>query len=865
MPQDRHTSPALSLPAETSQEEARSGDALLSQLLSQQSALTEIAQRALAEQRLEALLSVTVSLVARALETELVSVAELTERGDLRVVAGVGWREGVVGAQVLGRETGSQSGFTLSVGEPVIVADLHEEERFSVLPVLLEHGAVAGLSVRIGGPEQPYGALSAWTRRRGRFSPEDASFLQAVADVLAGAVGRLRVEAELRRSRDELAAIVGSVQDGILVSSRDGRLLYANETAARLDRFASAGALLAATPEEVEKRFTVFDEDGEPMSPEQMPSRLALASGRQTPEKLVRVVWHDTGEQRWQVLQATPLHDEGGGIDKVIIVVRDITTQRRESGDRQFLTEALATLSATLDQEQAARTLTRLCVPSLGDYCAVDLLDVDGSIVQVALAHAEAEAAALAWRLRRQRPSQPTDSSGPARVIRDGRPELVLAAQLEHADRAADADAPTQQMLTLGIRSWLRVPLLARGRSIGALTIGVTAAERVLDEHDLGLAQELGARAGVALENARLFENARDRRAELDAVLAAMADAVLVFDASGRLRLTNRAAEELFASNPPRSVESLRERVRPDEEGPAAYNTIGHMDAGGGSGDTLGDLEGEVQLAGSGRWYELRRYRSRRTSADRGERHGPFVVVLRDVSEARAARAAREAFLGVLSHELRTPITTIYGGSELLERDLDPEQRRDVVRDIQAESERLARLVEDLLVMTRVERGGVEIGDEPVLMQRLIPSVARSLQLRLPGLDVRMGVEENLPAVRGDATYLEQVLRNLMTNAVRYGAGLERGIEVVAEAAADRVYVRVLDHGPGLGAEDPERLFDLFYRSPSAQSVPGGAGIGLFVCRRLVEAMGGGIEASSRPEGGSEFCLYLPIIESDLS
>ena len=122
-----------------------------------------------------------------------------------------------------------------------------------------------------------------------------------------------------------------------------------------------------------------------------------------------------------------------------------------------------------------------------------------------------------------------------------------------------------------------------------------------------------------------------------------------------------------------------------------------------------------------------------------------------------------------------------------------------------------------------------------------------------------------MPAVRGDATYLEQVLRNLMTNAVRYGEGLRYGIEVVGEAAAERVYVRVQDHGPGLDEDDPERLFDLFYRSRSALSVPGGAGIGLFVCRRLAEAMGGGIEARTREEGGSEFTLYLPTIETDLA
>ena len=793
------------------------------------------------------------------------SIAELGAEGGLRMVAGVGWRPGVVGRLKLAGGIGSQSGFTLQTGGPVIVPDLRLEQRFRIVPEVLDHGAVAGLSVRIGGVEQSFGVMSAWSSRVGRFSREDANFLQAVANVLAGALGRLRVEAELRRSRDELAAIVSTVTDGILVRGRDGQLLYANEPAARLNRYPSREALVAAPPGESEARFAIFDEEGQPLVGDRLPSRRALHSGSQTPEQLVRVVWHESGEERWQILQATPLHSEDGGIDKVVVVIRDITEQRRETSNRQFLAEALATLSATLNRADAARQLAELCVARLADYCAVDLLAVDGSIALTAVAHADGRSAALAWELRERFPVQPGDATGPARVMREGETEFVPSLSHLPAAGAAELDGPISSMLELGLTSWLRVPLMARGGPIGSLTLGRSGPAR-LDEHGVALAQELGARVGIALENAHLFEAAQDRRSELDAVLAAMADAVLVFDASSRLRLTNRAAEQLFAGTPPRSVGRLHELVV--QHGAERYAAGRSVERGPGKerqSDALAGLEGEVQLAGSNRWYELRRYRSRRTPADRGERHGPFVVVLRDITDTRAARAAREAFLGVLSHELRTPITTIYGGSELLERALDSEQRGEVVRDIRAESERLARLVEDLLVMTRVERGGVEIADEPVLMQRLIPTVLRSMEARYGGVNIEPRLEDNLPAVRGDATYLEQVLRNLLTNAVRYGDGLAKGIMLEAQAVGARVRVTVSDHGSGLGEDDPERLFDLFYRSAWAQSVPGGAGIGLFVCRRLVEAMGGSISARSRPQGGAEFSFELPVIETDVA
>jgi signal transduction histidine kinase len=270
----------------------------------------------------------------------------------------------------------------------------------------------------------------------------------------------------------------------------------------------------------------------------------------------------------------------------------------------------------------------------------------------------------------------------------------------------------------------------------------------------------------------------------------------------------------------------------------------------------------EVQIDGGPRWTDVRRYRTGVGLTP--DPRAPTVMVLRDVTEARATQAAREAFLGVLSHELRTPITTIYGGSELLQRGLDDTRRDEVITDIRVESERLARLVEDLLVMTRIERGTVEINDEPILVQRLLPSVVRAFNVQRPDVEVSLALSERLPAVRGDATYVEQVVRNLLTNAVRYGGGAEFGVEIAAAEDSATVWVRVLDRGPGLGESDPEKLFELFYRSDAARSVPGGAGIGLFVCRRLIEAMGGRTWAASRADGGAEFGFTLPIVESDV-
>jgi GAF domain-containing protein len=232
----------------------------------------------------------------------------------------------------------------------------------------------------------------------------------------------------------------------------------------------------------------------------------------------------------------------------------------------------------------------------------------------------------------------------------------------------------------------------------------------------------------------------------------------------------------------------------------------------------------------------------------------------------REAQRRREAFIGVMSHELRTPITTIYAGTKFLSRSGRGAARREAVRevlaDVQAESERLYRLVEDLLVITKVERGRVEPAGEPLLLQRLLPRMAAAEQAASRGLHVEVDVPESLPTVRGEETYVEQVVRNFLSNARKYSP-LGGTVRLTGEATDTEVIVRVLDEGPGFPAEEGERLFELFYRSPSTAEKASGAGIGLFVTRQLVEAMGGRAWAKPRTKRGAEFGFALPRLPED--
>jgi signal transduction histidine kinase len=241
-------------------------------------------------------------------------------------------------------------------------------------------------------------------------------------------------------------------------------------------------------------------------------------------------------------------------------------------------------------------------------------------------------------------------------------------------------------------------------------------------------------------------------------------------------------------------------------------------------------------------------------------RDGSEAIVLRDVTEARQSRGLREAFLGMLSHELRTPVTSIYAAADLLRRNtsaLDADERAGLMEDISVEAERLLRLVDDLLVLAYYEEG-LDLIKEPSLLQRVVPAIVVHERRRWSGIDIDLRIGPDLPVVIGDETSVQQVVRNLISNAAKYGGGRQVIVDLRASDEERGAIVSVLDRGHGVSADETESLFRPFYRSPSTAAMSSGAGVGLYVCRRLVEAMGGHMWARPRDGGGSEFGFWLP-------
>lgn len=238
--------------------------------------------------------------------------------------------------------------------------------------------------------------------------------------------------------------------------------------------------------------------------------------------------------------------------------------------------------------------------------------------------------------------------------------------------------------------------------------------------------------------------------------------------------------------------------------------------------------------------------------------HEARTELARLVDDLQARAEAGEAFVGVLSHELRTPVTTIYGMANVLRRSPGRDDRELLVEDIEEEAERLRRIVEDLLVISRVESGAMSLALEPVLVQRLVPTILVDLERRFPSVDFRLAIPTDLPPVAADEGAVRQVFTNLLSNAAKYGGGLPVTLAGRRESTAALV-IEVVDRGPGIPDEDRERVFDLFYRSPGSSRAASGTGIGLYVVRRLVQAMGGRVDAGERLGGGTVLSVRLPV------
>jgi signal transduction histidine kinase len=397
-------------------------------------------------------------------------------------------------------------------------------------------------------------------------------------------------------------------------------------------------------------------------------------------------------------------------------------------------------------------------------------------------------------------------------------------------DQVARSETLRGLLARMGIRSLALLPLSSRGSFLGLLALCWTD-RHLLDREQEALLGLAGNQIAGALEAALRLEEAERAAGEARAVFYAIADGVLLTDPFGRVTAINRALESLTGWT------EAEARGRP-------------------YADVL-PVTGEQLLTRYGRKVPVAV--SSAPILDPGGRVVGGVDVIRDVSREREIDEVKSALISTVSHELRTPLTLIHGFAELLVlRDMPVERQRSAAEEILEASRRLARLIDDLLSVSRMESGRLVLDPRPLDLAAVVERMLSPFRAMATRHTLRAKLPGSLPVVWGDPDKVEQILTNLVGNAIKYSP--EGGeVLVTVEHNEDSVQVSVRDQGIGMSPRDMGQLFEKFYRVDRDEvRRAGGTGLGLYITKRLVEMHGGRLWAESWPGVGSVFRFTLP-------
>ncbi len=301
-----------------------------------------------------------------------------------------------------------------------------------------------------------------------------------------------------------LETILHGVADGVIVRDRSGELVYGNAAAAEILGYDSVESLLAGPVSGVVARAEVMDEQGRRLGAGELPGALAL-NGKESPERILRLRHPVPGEERWILAKARPRRGDDGEVELAIIILEEITAQKRAERAQAFLAESSRVLGGSLDYSKTLVELARLGAAEVADWCSVDVLDRNGALTPVAVAHDDETLVEAMVRLRAENPLDADSSEGIPAVIRsassqlahDPGPEAIGWRGLDDEERAA--------FEAIGLRSLMIAPMIADGEALGTIAFASGPRGRRFDDDDLALAEEVARRAGMAILHSRLY------------------------------------------------------------------------------------------------------------------------------------------------------------------------------------------------------------------------------------------------------------------------------------------------------------------------------------------------------------------------
>ena len=618
--------------------------------------------------------------------------------------------------------------------EPLIIEDAREHPLVRDNLAIPDLGVVAYAGIPLRTKEgQILGSFCAIDTAPHAWTAAEIAML---TDFAAAALSEIELRATARandRARYEWLALLDSSGEGIFGLDPDGRCTFINPAALAFFGYRIEECLGHDMHELVHSRRP----DGSPYPIEESLISQALRTGVAIHLR-EKVFWHKSGRPLAVLCSCAPVLNNGIVVGGVVTIV-DIGERKRSEEWQALLSEAGATIAVSLDQAMTLESLIHLLVPRVADWCTLDLTDDNNNLTRAAFAHADPAKELLLRELGERYPPASGLPSPLLTALRGGRARLN--GRISASERAALTRDPAHLQLVeaIGLDSALVVPLQARGRMLGVLSL-VRVAPRDFNAADLEAAEELTRRCALALDNARLYQQAQEA----------------------------------------------------------------------------------VRL--------------------------------------------RDQFVAIASHELRTPVTSIRGYAQLLERQaakgtLDPERARRHAGQIVSQSAQLSALISDLLDASRFQQGRLNLNPEECDLAALAATVLaafRGAPERTPNHTLRL--DAPAPVIgHWDRARLDQVLTNLISNALKYSPeGGEVRVEVGA-AVGNQARLVVHDQGLGILPAEQAQLFQPFARGASSQGHIGGTGLGLYIVRQIVEGHGGAVTVTSAPGGGSAFAVTLPL------
>jgi PAS domain S-box-containing protein len=476
-------------------------------------------------------------------------------------------------------------------------------------------------------------------------------------------------------------------------------------------------------------------------------------------------------------------------------VVVDITDRKNAEINVAFLTAASTQFSASLDSKKTLSAIAAMVVPHIADWCSIDLVE-DGKIQRVATAHKDPQKVKWAEELYKKQGSPDiNDASGVAKVLRTGEPEYYPDIPDELLVASAKDEAELELLRSLGFSSVIIVPLKIEDKTIGALSLIATESRVHYKPEDLEVAQGFANRAAMSVENARLYQSAQREIKER--------------------RLLQRKLEAANDALESRVVERTRQLV-----------------------DTNDGLEKEIRRSQKIE-RELQQYSK---------------------SLARSNQELQD-FAYVASHDLQEPLRKIQAFGDLLESEYGAQlgDGAEYLNRMRNAASRMSTLIQDLLAFSRVSTKPQDI--KQVDLNVIVEDVISDLETRISEKNGKVVINK-LPAVWADATHMRQLFQNLIGNALKFhkpDVSPEVKVTVLPRGRDDKYYeIHVTDNGIGFDEKYLDRIFSVFQRLHGKDAYDG-TGIGLAVCRKIVERYGGKINAKSKPGAGSTFIIKLPI------